>query len=75
MHNPPDQLADGRPLPGNISLIEEEQPGKVVAVDFTQNGNMSVAWDPVNHQRTVSFLNLIGPPNQRELYVIFAYHF
>ena len=25
------------------SLIEEEQPGKVVAVDFTQDGNMSVA--------------------------------
>jgi hypothetical protein len=39
----------------------------VVAVDFTQNGNMSVAWGPVNHQRTISFLNLIGPPDQRVL--------
>ena len=40
--------------------------GKVVAVDFTQDGNMSVAWGPVE-QRTISFLTLIGPPDQRVL--------
>ena len=39
----------------------------MVAVDFTQDGNMSVAWGPVDHQRTISFLNLIGPPDQRVL--------
>lgn len=42
-------------------------PGKVVAVGFTQDGNMSVAWGGPVDQRTISFLTLIGPPDQRVL--------
>jgi hypothetical protein len=42
-------------------------PGKVVAVGFTRDGNMSVAWGGPVHQRTISFLTLIGPPDQRVL--------
>ena len=34
-------------------------PGKVVAVNFTQDGKMSLAWGPVD-QRTISFLTLVG---------------
>jgi hypothetical protein len=41
-------------------------PGKLVAIDFTQDGNISVAWGPVD-QRTMSFLTLIGPADQRVL--------
>jgi hypothetical protein len=53
-------------LPNNRVYAMDYLPGKVVAVDFTQDGNMSVAWGPVD-QRTISFLTLIGPPDQRVL--------
>jgi hypothetical protein len=53
-------------LPNNRIYAMDYLPGKVVAVDFTQDGNMSVAWGPVD-QRTISFLTLIGPPDQRVL--------
>jgi hypothetical protein len=53
-------------LPYNWIYAMDYLPGKVVAVDFTQDGNMSVAWGPVD-QRTISFLTLIGPPDQRVL--------
>jgi hypothetical protein len=53
-------------LPNNRIYAMDYLPGKVVAVDFTQEGNMSVAWGPVD-QRTISFLTLIGPPDQRVL--------
>jgi hypothetical protein len=53
-------------LPNNRIYAMDYLPGKVVAVNFTQDGNMSVAWGPVD-QRTISFLTLIGPPDQRVL--------
>jgi hypothetical protein len=53
-------------LPNNRIYAMDYLPGKVVAVDFTQDGNMSVAWGPVD-QRTISFLTLIGPADQRVL--------
>jgi hypothetical protein len=53
-------------LPNNRIYAMDYLPGKVVAVDFTQDGNMSVAWGPVD-QRTISFLTLIGPTDQRVL--------
>jgi hypothetical protein len=41
-------------------------PGKVVGIDFDQEtGNMSVAWSA--DQKTLSWLILIGPSNQRVL--------
>lgn len=53
-------------LPNNRIYAMDYLPGKIVAVDFTQDGNMSVAWGPED-QRTISFLTLIGPPDQRVL--------
>jgi hypothetical protein len=53
-------------LPNNRIYAMDYLPGKVVAVGFTQDGNMSVAWGPVD-QRTISFLTLIGPTDQRVL--------
>lgn len=53
-------------LPNNRIYAMDYLPGMVVAVDFTQDGNMSVAWGPVD-QRTISFLTLIGQPDQRVL--------
>jgi hypothetical protein len=53
-------------LPNNKIYAMDYLPGKVVAVNFTQDGNMSVAWGPVD-QRTISFLTLVGPTDQRVL--------
>jgi len=53
-------------LPNNRIYAMDYLPGKVVAVDFTHDGNMSVAWGPVD-QRTISFLTLIGSTDQRVL--------
>jgi hypothetical protein len=53
-------------LPNNRIYAFDFIPGKLVAIDFTQDGNMSVAWGPVD-QRTMSFLTLIGPADQRVL--------
>jgi hypothetical protein len=53
-------------LPNNRIYAFDYLPGKVVPIDFTQDGNMSVAWGPVD-QRTLSFLTLIGPKDNRVL--------
>jgi hypothetical protein len=54
-------------LPNNRIYAFDFYPGKIVALDFDpQTGNMSVAWGPVA-QRTLSFLTLIGPSDQRVL--------
>ncbi len=51
-------------LPNNRIYAMDYLPGKVVAINFTQDGKMSVAWGPVN-QRTISFLTLIGSDDKR----------
>jgi len=53
-------------LPNNRIYAFDYFPGKMVAINFTQDGNMSVAWGPVD-QRTLSFMTLIDQPDQRVL--------
>jgi len=54
-------------LPNNRIYAYDYLPGKMAAVNLDQsNGNMSVAWGPVD-QRTLSFFTLIGPSEKRVL--------
>jgi hypothetical protein len=54
-------------LPNNRIYALDYLAGKVVAINLNQpTGNMSVAWGPVN-ERTLSFLTLIGPKENRVL--------
>jgi len=54
-------------LPNNRIYAYDYLPGKMTAINLDQsNGNMSIAWGPVD-QRTISFFTLIGPPEKRVL--------
>jgi len=50
-------------LPNNRIYAWDFPPGKLAAVDFTQDGKMSLAWSV--DQRTTGFMTLIGPPDKR----------
>ena len=52
-------------LRNNRIYVWDFGAGKVAAVDFTQDGNMSVAW--LQDQRTLGFMPLIGPADKRVL--------
>ena len=52
-------------LHNNRIYVWDFGAGKVAAVDFAQDGNMSVAW--LQDQRTLGFMPLIGPADRRVL--------
>ncbi|MDR4510664.1 MAG: hypothetical protein MRJ93_03050 [Nitrososphaeraceae archaeon] len=50
-------------LPNNRIYVWDFPPGKLAAIDFTQDGKMSLAW--TTDQRTTGFMTLIGPTDKR----------
>lgn len=50
-------------VPNNRIYAWDFLAGKLAAVDFTQDGNMSLAWS--TDQRTTGFMTLIGLPDKR----------
>jgi len=52
-------------IANNRIYVWDVGAGKVAAVDFAQDGKMSVAW--LQDQRTFGFMTLIGPADKRVL--------